>query len=396
MRIVLIADTYPPHRSSGAVQIRDLSREFAVQGHTITVIVPSQEESVFWREEFHNGVRVLRLWAPKTKDVANVRRVFAEISMPFAMLFNFIRCPFFEERWDGVVWYSPTIFLGLVAGVLKAKNKCKSYLIIRDIFPEWAFEMGLIRSKIIYNFFKWVACYQYSVADTIGVQSLSNLSYFHQWKNTNARRLEVLNNWLGDSTVRCSSIRICDTILAGRKVFVYAGNVGIAQGLSIVIQLALRFVHRNDVGFLVVGRGSDLVRLKKLASDNGLKNLLFYDQVHPDEIRDLFAQCCVGIVALDPRHKTHNIPGKFLSYMQCGLPVLANINRGNDLGMMIRNHQVGQVCEDNNIDSLFQLAQILVLQVEFDFGLQQRCRDLFYQEFMVEDAVKKIVNAISE
>jgi hypothetical protein len=54
--------------------------------------------------------------------------------------------------------------------------------------------------------------------------------------------------------------------------------------------------------------------------------VVFHDEIHPDEIPGLYAQCHVGMVALDPRHKTHNIPGKFLTYMQSGLPVLANIN----------------------------------------------------------------------
>ncbi|WP_211160137.1 hypothetical protein [Aromatoleum aromaticum] len=57
----------------------------------------------------------------------------------------------------------------------------------------------------------------------------------------------------------------------------------------------------------------------------------------------MYAQCHVGVVALDRRHKTHNIPGKFLTYMQSGLPVLANINPGNDLVDLIDSEQVGRI-----------------------------------------------------
>lgn len=60
------------------------------------------------------------------------------------------------------------------------------------------------------------------------------------------------------------------------------------------------------------------------------------------EIPGLYAQCHVGIVALDPRHKTHNLPGKFLSYMQAGLPVLASINPGNDLAELIQKKGLGE------------------------------------------------------
>ena len=79
--------------------------------------------------------------------------------------------------------------------------------------------------------------------------------------------------------------------------------------------MAERLKTRIVVGFLFVGRGSDAERLKVSARMRGLANTLFFDEIHPDEIPDLYAQYAVGIVALDPRHKSHNIPGKFLTYM---------------------------------------------------------------------------------
>jgi glycosyltransferase involved in cell wall biosynthesis len=141
--------------------------------------------------------------------------------------------------------------------------------------------------------------------------------------------------------------------------------------------------------------GSDAARLKGSANDRKLDNVLFYDEIHPDEIPDLYAQCSAGIVALDPRHKTHNIPGKFLTYMQSGLPVLANINAGNDLAQMIRDEQVGQVCESNRVDDLVQFANQLLVQIESDGQMSSRCRRLFGHEFAVEKTVRQIVAALS-
>jgi glycosyltransferase involved in cell wall biosynthesis len=146
---------------------------------------------------------------------------------------------------------------------------------------------------------------------------------------------------------------------------------------------------------LFVGRGSDAARLKGSAKDRKLDNVLFYDEIHPDEIPDLYAQCSAGIVALDPRHKSHNIPGKFLTYMQSGLPVLANINAGNDLAQMIRDEQVGQVCESNRIDDLVQFANQLLDQIESDGQMPSRCQSLFEREFAVEKTVRQIVATLS-
>jgi glycosyltransferase involved in cell wall biosynthesis len=268
-------------------------------------------------------------------------------------------------------------------------------LIIRDIFPEWAVDMGLMGRGLPYRFFDAVARYQYSVANVIGVQTPGNQQYFDRWKVQPGRKLEVLQNWLDKHSQSRCSIRVCETALAGRKVFVYAGNMGVAQGMDILVDLAEKLRSRQDVGFLFVGRGSDAARLKAAAQFRQLDNVVFFDEIDPDEIPDLYSQCDAGIVALDPRHKSHNIPGKFLTYMQSGLPVLANINAGNDLAQLIRDERVGQVCETNRVDELLLLTEKLLDQIETDSALSARCTALFEREFTVENTVKQIVSALS-
>jgi glycosyltransferase involved in cell wall biosynthesis len=395
MYIALIADTFPPIRASGAVQLRDLSREFVRQGHSITVILPTHGLATSWDLESIDGVKVLRLRAPKNKDINYISRTINEILMPFAMLRNFRKSPVAKNRWDGVIWHSPTIFLGPIAKALMSASSCKGYLIIRDIFPEWTVDMGLMGRGLPYMFFKAVANYQYSVANVIGVQSPGNCGYFDTWRQGPGRQLEVLQNWLGKPEKDRCPIRVSETALAGRKVFVYAGNMGIAQGMDILLDLAEKFLYRRDVGFLFVGRGSDSNRLKASTKERKIDNVLFFDEINPAEIPDLYAQCSAGIVALDPRHKSHNIPGKFLTYMQSGLPVLANLNAGNDLAKMIRDEQVGQVCESNQVNDLFQRANQLLVQIESDGQMSSRCRSLFQREFAVEKTVRQIVAALS-
>ncbi|MDZ5456520.1 glycosyltransferase family 4 protein [Azohydromonas lata] len=394
MRIALIADTFPPLRTSGAVQLRDLSREFVRQGHELTVLLPAAELQSPWSLEHVDGVRVLRLRAPRTKDIGYLRRTVGEFLMPFAMLRNLRRSPLAHERWDGVAWYAPTIFLGPIARALKRASGCRGYLVIRDIFPEWAADMGLMGRGLPYRFFKAVARYQYSVADVIGVQTPGNAAYFDDWVRGPGRRLEVLQNWLAEAPVGGCSIAVADTPLAGRKLFVYAGNMGVAQGMGILLELAQQLQSRRDVGFLFVGRGSEARRLAADAQARGLDNVLFRDEIHPDEIPGLYAQCHVGLVALDPRHKTHNIPGKFLTYMQSGLPVLANINPGNDLAALIREEGVGRVSTDQSVQSLRQMALELVDSLDADPGMPMRCKALFARLFSPQTAVRQIVAAL--
>ncbi|WP_443643404.1 glycosyltransferase family 4 protein [Candidatus Levibacter sp. Uisw_134_01] len=332
----------------------------------------------------------------KTKDVSHIFRTFAELCMPFVMLWNIRKSPISTSCWDGIVWYSPSIFHGPLVKALKKSSGCKSYLIIRDIFPNWLLDMGLIKRGLSYFLLNAVARYQYSIADVIGVQTSGNLNYFELWKQKSGRKLKVLKNWL-DKPARVScSIKIDQTVLVGRKIFLYAGNMGVAQGIYILLDLAEKMKNYKFVGFLFVGRGSEFLNLKALAKQKNLDNLLFYDEIDPDEIPELLNQCDAGIVTLDNRHKSHNIPGKFLTYIQSGLPVLANINKGNDLAKMIRKEEIGQVCESNQVGELQQLTECLLHQIKTDPRLSVRCKNFFKREFTVSNKVKEIVCSISE
>ena len=396
MRIVLIADAYPPMRTSGAIQLRDLAQELFQLGHKPTVLVPSSDIGKPWLHEEMNGVEVLRLKSPRTKDIGYVRRTIGEFLMPFTMLRNIRKSPFSGVHWDGVVWYSPTIFLGPIANALKRESGCRSYLIVRDIFPEWAVDMEIIRKGLVYHFFKMVERYQYSVADTIGVQSASNLDYFAEWKKTNPDRgLEVLQNWLTHAPNYGSSISIEASPLSGRTIIVYAGNMGIAQGMDIFLDLAERLRNRQDIGLLFVGRGSEVARLRAIAGERALGNIVFHDEVDPREIPGLLAQCHIGLVALDPRHKTHNVPGKFLTYMLAGLPVLARVNAGNDLVDLISNEGVGRVYVGNSLDDLQALAEELCDDEARRARMSLQARSLAQSLFSTTAVAKKIVLALS-
>lgn len=393
MKLALVADAFPPLRTSAAVQLRDLAREFLRQGHDLTVFLPDSTLSRRWAEQYVDGVRVVRLKAPRTKDIGYIRRTLGEWAMPFAMRYNLKRSPLSSETWDGVVWYSPSIFHTPFVRTLTRRSGCPNYLIIRDIFPDWAVDLGLMRPGIVYRMFRMIARQQYRVADVIGVQSPGNLSYFEGLSGKD-RIIEVLANWLDFPADVTCSIRVDRTPLAGRKIFVYAGNMGVAQDMGSLVDLAAMKRNRTDIGFLFVGRGSEVKRLRDRAEELGLVNVFFHDEIDPDEIPDLYRQCDAGIVALDPRHRSHNIPGKFLTYMQNGLPVFAVVNPGNDLAALVRSEAVGEVCETRDLNELAMRFDNLVSELEVDSRMSDRCKQLFKRDFASHKAVRQIVAAL--
>jgi len=395
VKVAIITDSFPPLINSGAIQIRDLSLEFVRQGHEVLVITPSSEiKNSFLMSEM-DKVQILMLKAPKIKNISYFRRVIGEFIMPFIMIHQ-IKCnALIDNDLDGIVTYAPSIFFGPLTNMLKIENKCKSYLILRDIFPQWAVDVGLLHNYgLPYFFFKIVERYFYSTADIIGVQTPANLKYFDQNLIYRKGCLEVLQNWLAVSNPKKCSIEIEKTILKGRIIFVYAGNMGDAQGLSVFINLADSLSPQKKIGFLFVGRGNAVESLRHSVKEKALDNFLIYDEIEPQEIQALYQQCDVGIISLDKRHKTHNIPGKFLSYMQAGLPVLAAINYGNDLEKIITNYKVGCVSTNHSVSALKKLLEELVDNVLSDDNIKNRCLNLYREMFSPSKAVEQIINGL--
>ena len=373
--------------------MRDLAQEFLYQGHEPVVIVPSENISSPWVMEDIAGVKVMRLSSPRTRHNSYIRRTIAELLLPFVMLRELRMSPLRNTVWDLVVWYSPPIFFGPLVWFMKRKSACRAYLILRDIFPEWALDLGLVRKGPVYWGFKAVAHFQYSVADVIGVQTPSNLGYFSTWKGSSKRNIEVLQNWQSHAPNIGSSIQVNKTILTGRTVFVYIGNMGVAQGMDIFVDLADRLKHRRDFGFLFVGRGSEVHRLKELASTRALTNTLFLDEVPTAEMPGLLAQCNVGLIALDPRHKTHNIPGKFLTYLLAGLPVLARVNAGTDLAQLIEKEGVGKAYVGDLVEVFANIAEDLADNAVERDAMAARGYILANRMFSSDVAVHQIVSA---
>lgn len=395
LRIAIVADTYTPLRTSGAVQLRDLAEEMARQGHSPTAIVPSADVPFDWKIQSENGVRLLRVRSAPTKDISYVTRTLNELRLPRVLLRALHASAIGVSGWDAVVWYSPTIFLGPVVSAIRKTSRCPTYLILRDIFPEWAVDMDLLRRGPAYMFFKVIERYQYSLADTIGVQSPGNVSYLAKWAQDPRRRVEVLYNWLSESPNIGCSIDISKTRVAGRNILGYVGNMGVAQRLDVLLDVADAMRGRSDLGFVFVGRGSDANRLAHRAQTMNLPNVLFFDEIDPGEVPGFLSQCRVGIVCLDPRHRTHNVPGKFLAYMLAGVPVLASVNPGNDLEQIITQEGVGFVTTSSDVTTLKQLVSSMIADTARLATMAARARRVAKTLFSTERAVQQIVAAFT-
>ena len=205
--------------------------------------------------------------------------------------------------------------------------------------------------------------------------------------------MEVLQNWLSSDNEQSACPDYLINNLLGKKIVVYIGNMGVPQGMDILIHLADTLQHRDDIHFLFVGRGTEKKRLEIMASSTQLNNISFHDEIDSSAIQDLLKNCALGLIALDPKHKSHNIPGKFLSYLSAGLPVLARVNHGTDLVHIINSKQLGFAYAGDSVEEMSEAVIKLLSNDDALAKMGSAGKAFFRETYSLDKAVDQIIMA---
>ena len=391
MRILLLVVYYLPSTMSSAILIDDLAVEFHRLGHEPVVVAPDENILQDYQVSCEKGIKVLRVRTGKIKSATKFIRAFNEIRLS-RVIWKKGKQFFDENPCDLIIYYSPSIFFSSLVKRLKKKFSCPSYLILGDIFPQWAVETGVLRKGLIYRYFKYKERQNYEAADIIRVQSTANLLYFKENGLDKKHHLEVLYNWASvtEEHVPPTTYRI-RLGLQNKTVFFYGGNIGVAQDVDNIIRLADNLRNEPTAYFLLVGGGSEVNRLKAIIELKGLTNIAIHDPVNHQEYLSMLSEFDVGLISLDRRLRSHNFPGKMMSYMYHAKPMLASINPGNDLKEILENKKAGLVCI-NGEDEIFEShARRLLSDENLRRQLGINARALLDDLFSVSKAAKQIL-----
>jgi glycosyltransferase involved in cell wall biosynthesis len=393
MRILVFVVYYLPSPIASAKLIHDLGGEFRRMGHDVVIAAPDENipsESQITCEE---GITVLRIKTGKIKTASRSVRAFNEVRLSQTMWKK--GSQFFEANpFDLIVYYSPTIFFGSLVNRLKTLFGCPSYLILRDIFPQWAVDAGILRrGSIVYNFFKWKERRNYEAANVIGVQSPANLRYFTELGLDKKYNLEVLYNWTALTKYNTPEGKYRDRLgLENKVVFFYGGNIGLAQDMDNILRLAEALRNEPTAYFLLVGDGSEVPRLKRKIAEQNLTNIYIHPSIDQEEYLAMLSEFDVGLISLDRGLKTQNFPGKMLSYMYLAKPILASMNPGNDLKDILEEHRAGMVCINGEDDLLADCARRLMENQDLRRQLGCNGRALLENMFSVSKAARQILS----
>jgi O26-antigen biosynthesis N-acetyl-L-fucosamine transferase len=392
MKICLIIDDYLPYSIKvGAKMMHELGVQFVKMGHSVTVITPDAKLNKRFEITELDGVTVCRFRSGEIKNVSKVKRAINETLLSYNA-WQAGKNYFKKNPHDLIVYYSPSIFWGCLVKKLKKLWKAPSYLIVRDFFPQWVIDNGLLNeySPITkyFRFFEWLS---YQAADTIAIQSPKNLTWFFETFKPQ-KPLDLLYNWAADEPVAKKSSHYREKLgLKNKIVYFYGGNIGHAQDMMNIVRLAKAMQKETQAYFVLVGAGDEVELVRSHIKLESLQNIVLLPPVSQDEFKIMLSEFDIGLFTLHPDHITHNFPGKLLGYMVQNMPILGSINADNDLQSIMEDAKAGLITVNGDDEGLLRNALKLLQDEKLRNEIGKNAKKLLTDKFSVQAAASKIV-----
>ncbi len=375
----------------------DLLREFVKKGHEIFAISPVEKRKKVKTHVVREGhSTILRLQIGNTQKT-NVLEKGISTVMIEPTFRNAIKKYFSDVKFDLILYSTPPITLVSSIEYVRARDGAKTYLLLKDIFPQNAVDMGMMSTKgvksILYKHFRKQEKKLYELSDRIGCMSQANVDYVKKNNPEVSDKVEVCPNSIEviDKSVASETreiIRKKYNIPRDRKVFVYGGNLGKPQGIPYIIECLKGCTEIKDAFFLIVGDGTEYEKLEKYINSSDQTNVKLMKRIPKEDYDSMVGACDVGLLFLDHRFSLPNYPSRLLSYMQAKIPVLACTDINTDIGKDIMNGGFGWWCESDNIDGFIKLVKECICTDTVKKGIAGY--DYLTEHFNVEKAYQII------
>jgi glycosyltransferase involved in cell wall biosynthesis len=377
LRILYIATSFP-EPNKGATIYTDLAEALFAAGHEITVAVSEQSRNKQHTElKKERGFDVLRIVTGNYYDVGYIEKGITTLKIPILMRKGISKY-LGNIKFDLILFEAPPVTnAGLVSWAKKLFN-CPAYLMLKDIFPQNAIDLGIIKdNSILSRYFISKEKKLYQTADFIGCMSAANMQYVirhNSWLNPD--KLELFPNTKKLTTYMKSDgfpLRERYGIPTESCVFLFGGNMGRPQCIDLLCEVIQKCKDEKDIYFLFVGRGTDRNKLVKTIDDNKITNAMVIENMPRDEYEQITKECNIGLIVLDPRFTIPNYPSRILSYMEYGKPILAATDTFTDIKDLISEAQCGEwVWSGNANDFISKVKEMSKSDKLSEMGLNGR------------------------
>lgn len=373
-----------------------LVEEFVNHGHDVVVLAPGNTKTLVSVEK---SIEVLRVQTLPIKNVPNYLKGISNLLLPYqyaAALNKFYK----EKNFDLIIIPTPPITLVDLAAKLKKKFNASLYLVLRDIFPQNAVDLGFMKKGgILYNFFRRKEKKLYKEADFIGCMSEGNIDYVLKHNNfVNPSKLHELKNFQKPykSTDNSRQFLKEKYKLNNKFVVVFGGNMGKPQQLENVLTLAQAAMAYPDIVFLLLGEGVQMNRISDLIEKQNISNIYLNSTIPKQEYQDLISICDIGLISLHQDFTIPNIPSKALDYLNVGLPILASLDKATDFGSILDRYNLGLWVHATQPEELIEKLLNLYHNKELRETMEKNGKAYFNKYLLPDIAYNTIIQQVSK
>lgn len=380
----------------------DLLRCFQRNGYQVYVV--SQLERRLKKKTFceiSEGIHFLRVQTGNITKTKWLEKGISTLLLPF-QFYAAINRVWHSERFDLILYSTPPITFDKTVAKIKKRDHAFSYLMLKDIFPQNAVDLGILQKKgvkgLIYKVFRKKEVNIYRISDKIGCMSPANLNYI---LNNNPQlepdKLELCPNTI-DS---CEVDNSCDKNALRKKyqlpldkiILLYGGNFGKPQNVDFIIDVLRQAERFFDVHFVMCGSGTDFYKLKEYQKNEKPSHVTIIDGLPFHEYTEFLKSADVGLIFLDYRFTIPNFPSRLVDYMNYELPVFAATDDATDVGVMIQKKQMGWWCKSNSTEDYMSVLQCIIAERLDLKNIGKRSKEFMKENFATECAYHAIENA---
>lgn len=350
--ILIMGMNYIPEKTASGPVTADMCEDLVARGHRVTMVTgfPHYPEwcvydgyrGKLFTHEMLNGVSVRRGFVYVPEKPNPLRRVLYDCSIALSAGLNLFGC----SRPAVLMVISPPLQLAVTALGIGKLWKVPVLLVIKDIIPDLAIDLGMLKHPLIIHLAQTLERLCYRQADqivVIGQGFVDNLIA----KQVPAKKLSLIPNWANTDVIRpkerMSRFRRKHNIDADTFVILYGGNMSVKQGLENVVLAAEKMQDQTNVQFFLIGQGAAAESLREMVRERGLSSIKFLPFEPEEMLSDMFAAADVLLINHRASVRDSVLPGKLLNYMAAGRPVVAAVHADSETAVYLRKANCGRV-----------------------------------------------------
>ncbi len=352
----------------------DLLCEFIRNNHAVYCISPCERRK---KQRTHliqsKNYSILKL---KIGNIQKVNLIEKGIStlMVESQFIHGIKKYFSNVKFDLILYATPPITFARVVAFVKNRDHAVSYLMLKDIFPQNAVDIGVLKKNglagLLYHYFRKKEKRLYFLSDRIGCMSQANCDYILKHNpEISSARVEVCPNCIAPESLneiidenKKFNLREQYGFPISKTIFVYGGNLGRPQNVPFIIDCLKQCSNFNDVFFVIAGDGTDKYLLDEYVLQERPAHVKIMNTMPGKEYNHMIKSCDIGLIFLDYRFTIPNFPSRLLSYMQAGLPVLSCTDIATDVGTVITENKFGWSCGSDSAENFSAIVRLILSQ----------------------------------